>query len=35
MMHLRENLFLAFETNDHFLTVKEYSLSVNTRRQIT
>ena len=28
-------LFVAFETNDHSLTVKEYSLTVNTRRQIT
>ena len=28
-------LFVAFETNDYSLTVKEYSLTVNTRRQIT
>ena len=28
-------LFAAFETNNHSLTVKEYSLTVNTRRQIT
>ena len=32
---LERKLFVAFETNDHSLTVKEYSLTVNTRRQIT